>query len=78
MTEIGKLRVLLPHWIEHNRDHALEFERWADTAEEAEYETAADLIRQAIQRVQQANEDLEKALDELGGPVSLETHDHTH
>ena len=24
MTEIEKLRALLPHWIEHNHDHALE------------------------------------------------------
>jgi hypothetical protein len=76
MTEIEKLRALLPHWIEHNHDHALEFGRWASTAEEAGHQVAADLIRQAIQRVQQANDDLEKALATLGGPVSIEAHDH--
>jgi len=78
MTDIEKLRALLPHWIEHNRDHSLEFGRWAQTAEGAGYEAAADLIRQAMQGIQQANADLERALDELGGPVSLETHHHTH
>lgn len=78
MTEIEKLRALLPHWIEHNRDHAVEFGRWADTAEEAGHQVAADLIRQAIQSAQQANDDLKKALDTLGGPVSLEAHDHAH
>jgi len=78
MTEIEKLRALLPHWIEHNRDHALEFGRWAGTAEEAGHEAAAGLIRQAMQSIQQANDDLERALGELGGPVSLEGHHHTH
>ena len=78
MTEIEKLRVLLPHWIEHNQEHALEFGRWADTAEEAGHQAAAELIRQAVRSVQQANDDLDKALEGLGGPVSLETHDHAH
>jgi hypothetical protein len=78
MTEIEKLRALLPHWIEHNRDHALEFGRWADTAAGAGNQAAASLIRRAIQGVQQANDDLEKALDALGGPVSLESHHHAH
>ena len=78
MTEIEKLRALLPHWIEHNRDHALEFGRWADTAEQAGHQAAAILIRQAMQGVQQANDDLAKALDALGGPVTVEGHHHTH
>ncbi|MBN1140026.1 MAG: hypothetical protein JXM73_25885 [Anaerolineae bacterium] len=76
MTEIEKLRALLPHWIEHNREHAVEFERWAGTAESVGHQDAADLIRQAIQTMQQANDDLEKALDALGGPVSLEIYGH--
>jgi hypothetical protein len=78
MTEIEKLRALLPHWIEHNRDHAVDFGRWADTAEQAGHQAAADLIRQAMQGVQQANDDLAKALDALGGPVAVEGHHHTH
>ena len=78
MTEIGKLRALLPHWIEHNHAHAHEFGRWADTAEEAGHQTAADLMRQAVQGLQQANDDLAKALDALGGPVFLEEHHHAH
>lgn len=76
MTEIDKLRALLPHWIEHNRDHALEFGRWAGIAQEGGHQAAAVLIRQAMQGVQQANDDLEKALEALGGPVSVETHHH--
>jgi len=32
MNELDKLRVLIPHWIEHNREHAEEFRRWAEQA----------------------------------------------
>jgi hypothetical protein len=78
MTEIEKLRALLPHWIEHNREHAVDFERWASTAEEAGHPVAADSIRQAIQHAHRANDDLARALETLGGPVSLEAHDHAH
>lgn len=78
MTEIEKLRALLPHWIEHNQEHALEFERWASTAEVAGHQDAADFMRRANQGIEQANKDLTKALDALGGPVSLETHPHAH
>jgi hypothetical protein len=35
MSEIKKLRVLIPHWIEHNEGHAAEFIRWASHAGEA-------------------------------------------
>ena len=78
MNDIDKLRALLPHWIEHNQEHALDFGRWAGMAQESGHEAAADLIRQAMQCIQRANSDLEQALDELGGPVSLEQHHHAH
>jgi hypothetical protein len=32
MTELDKLRALLPHWIEHNAEHAAEFRNWAEKA----------------------------------------------
>lgn len=35
MEEIDKLRVLFPHWIEHNSEHAGEFREWAERAGEA-------------------------------------------
>ena len=47
MTDIEKLRVLLPHWIEHNEEHATEFGRWAKTASSAGHGHAADMIRSA-------------------------------
>ena len=30
MNEIEKLRVLIPHWVEHNNEHAQEFRDWAE------------------------------------------------
>ena len=34
-NDVEKLRVLLPHWIEHNAEHAAEFRAWAEKAKDA-------------------------------------------
>ncbi len=64
MTEREKLRLLLPHWIEHNAEHAAEFRRWAAQAGEA----AAD-IEAAAARMEAANEALAAALKRLESPA---------
>ncbi|MGD2206091.1 MAG: hypothetical protein PVH17_04860 [Anaerolineae bacterium] len=64
MTDLDKLRALLPHWIEHNAAHAAEFRRWAKPAGEAE----AD-IEAAAAQMEAANAALAAALETLGGPV---------
>jgi hypothetical protein len=68
-----KLRILLPHWIEHNGEHAEEFRRWAERAEEAK-----EPILAAAQLVEEANARLEEALEALGGPLEHHHHDHPH
>jgi hypothetical protein len=74
MSEIDKLRVLLPHWIAHNGEHADEFREWAGRAGAAE----ADILA-AAKLVEEANAHLEAALQELGGPLEHEHHHpHTH
>lgn len=78
MNEVDKLRALLPHWLEHNEEHAADFARWAATVEEAGQGEAAAQIRSAIERMEQANEALRAALRALGGAISLEGHDHGH
>jgi len=78
MTDIEKLRALLPHWIEHNQEHAAEFGRWADKANAAGHPEAADAIRRAAQEMSQSNEKLQAALDNLGGPIEVEHHHHHH
>ena len=69
MNDVDKLRVLIPHWIEHNVEHAEEFRRWADQVGETAHEvvTAADLMMQV-------NAALESAMQKLGG--ALEYHHH--
>ena len=78
MNELDKLRALLPHWIEHNQEHATDYVRWAEVAKGAGRDPAAVHIRAAVELVAQANDALQEALDALGGPISVETHDHGH
>lgn len=66
MNEIEKLRVLIPHWIEHNNEHAEEFRRWAGQAGEA----SEDLLS-AIDAMQTVNQMLSTALEKLGGALSI-------
>ncbi len=64
MKEQEKLRILIPHWIEHNQEHAEEFRRWAEQAD-----TAVDDVLAAAEAIIKANESLECALEKLGGPL---------
>jgi len=64
MSEVDKLRVLLPHWIAHNGEHAREFREWAGRAGAAEAHIVA-----AAELVEEANGRLEEALEELGGAL---------
>ncbi|MGB9722777.1 MAG: hypothetical protein ACPL7G_02605 [Chloroflexia bacterium] len=62
MSEREKLVILLPHWIEHNEEHAAEFRRWAEQAGPARQ----DILRAAA-ALEKANEALRRALVALGG-----------
>ncbi len=73
MNELDKLRVLIPHWIEHNEEHAQEFRQWAEQADVVE----ADILL-AAERMRHVNEPLTKALEKLGGPLPAEYHHHDH
>ncbi|HHN94294.1 MAG TPA: hypothetical protein ENK17_05955 [Anaerolineae bacterium] len=57
MDDRAKLRVLLPHWIEHNGEHAEEFRKWAERAPGGVREAilaAAALIDEASERLREA------------------------
>jgi hypothetical protein len=66
-SEVDKLRILLPHWIEHNMEHAAEYRRWAKVADEA----SAD-IHSAAEQIEVANRALKSALERLGGALEGE------
>ncbi len=63
MNEVEKLRVLIPHWIEHNEERAAEFRRWVEQAGDA----TSDILA-AAQAMAQVNASLYAALEKLGGP----------
>ena len=77
MNDIEKLRVLLPHWMEHNEAHADEFRTWAKRAREAGETHLAEQVESAAARMDAANHDLAHALAHLGGPAGGSGHEHT-
>jgi hypothetical protein len=68
MQESQKLRVLIPHWVEHNQEHAREFLRFLDFAGDA----APDL-KKATEQMNQVNQALMAALEKLGGSLSIDS-----
>lgn len=65
-TDEEKLRALLPHWMEHNAEHAAEFREWAERARAAGQAEAAHEIDTAAKELGWVNEALQAALDKLG------------
>jgi hypothetical protein len=78
MKQIEKLRVLLPHWIEHNLGHGEECRKWAAIAREEGQQRIADHIEDAVEAMLKVNELLDSALQEAGGPAPGGTGGHHH
>jgi hypothetical protein len=57
--------MLIPHWIEHNNEHAEEYQRWAEKAAEASIDILA-----AVDALKKVNWALGIALEKLGGETS--------
>ncbi len=76
--DLARLRLLLPHWIEHNEEHAGEFRKWAERARDAGELHVADHLLTAVQKMAQANAALQGALDHLGGAPTSPEHEHPH
>lgn len=77
MSETDKLRVLLPHWIEHNNNHIAEFTKWKQVAAD-NGENFAEGIEDAISAMEKAGESLKGVLEKLGGSVEGHHHHHQH
>ena len=65
-TTMEKLRVLLPHWIEHNHNHEAEFRKWADSARTEGQGSLAALLDKAAANMAATDEILQKAQSEVG------------
>ncbi len=66
---IKKLRVLLPHWIEHNNNHITEFRKWESEARTESGQEVALLLGKAISDMEEAGKSLSEALEKVGGPL---------
>ncbi len=75
MNDLDKLRVMLPHWIEHNQSHGAEFSQWADKLKGDAPEVAA-LLTKAVTSLTDAQAGLEEALAKAGGSLADHGHDH--
>jgi len=64
--EKGMLKVILGSWSEQNRKHGEKFEKWKEKAGDPEGDAAYGPVFKAVERVKEANEQLSKALAELG------------
>ena len=63
--ELTRLRVLLPHWLEHNDEHLHDLRAWAATAHLLQQQAAGDLMEQAIKHMEAGNRALAAALEAL-------------
>ncbi len=74
-----KLRVLLPHWIEHNNNHIAEFRKWESEARTESGQEVALLLVKAISDMEKTGKSLSEAFEKVGGPLeSGGGHRHHH
>jgi len=64
--ERTKLRILLDHWVEHNREHSQEFSEWAEKAMALGEAGVGEDMLQAAQEMDKASELLSQARRRLG------------
>jgi hypothetical protein len=62
---IKKLNVLLTHWLEHNREHAAEYDKWALQAKAEGFIEVAHALKEASDVIQKTNEKLLKTWEIL-------------
>ena len=62
MDQKKKLSIVIEHWGEHNENHMDEYKRWAQTAGELGLNSVKAEIEEAMEKISQSNEHLEKAL----------------
>jgi rubrerythrin len=73
-----KLQLLIDHWLQHNRNHGVEYQKWAEMARQAGLSETAELIKQAIVSMEDADKALAKALASVGGPTKEHQHHQQH
>ena len=62
---IKKLNVLLTHWLDHNREHAAEYDKWALRAKAEGFTEVSHALKEASDVIQKTNEKLLKTWEIL-------------
>jgi hypothetical protein len=78
MNDLDKLRVMLPHWIEHNTGHGREYAQWAQLLGACGQEEVAELLKKAERSIMEADAALKEALHKMGGPIKGHEPHHHH
>jgi|GEM_PF-828558 len=77
--DLTRLALLLPHWIEHNAEHADEFRRWAERARDAGRDHIAYHLEMAVQALTEAVQALQGAQAHMEGTIpEAQEHPHPH
>ena len=66
MNDLEKLQVLLPHWIEHNAEHAGELRSWGDCIQLSGRVDVAERLFAAAALLEKAGDQLSRLLGEAG------------
>lgn len=74
MNNVDKLRIMLQHWMEHNKGHMDEFEKWRGVMSHEGQQNIASRLERTVALMTEVNAQLHEALHELGGA----DHDHHH
>lgn len=77
-TTLEKLKIMLPHWIEHNRNHEAEFKQWAAAARTDGEAKLADLLDRAAANMAATDEILQTARSQAGAPAGGGNVPHPH
>ena len=78
MDQKDKLRVMLAHWVGHNKGHGEECAKWAAISKDEGLDKVAALIEEAVTTMDKTNSLLEEALAEAGGAVKTDVGHHHH
>ncbi len=78
MNQKEKLRVLLEHWIDHNKGHEAECSKWIEVSKEEGMGDVAASIEQAVTEMNKVGSLLEKALEQAGGKLEKQDGSHHH
>lgn len=78
MNEIDKFRVLLPHWIEHNKNHEEEFNKWLSIISLNGESEIASLLEKAVLPLQNIDTVLSQISDKICTLKGETSKGHTH